>query len=166
MVWHQYSTQSSCWTMDEEKDPSTRVQAEIHKETNSKLHDPHDAVSFENEQRASAERRLVKKLDRRLLPTIVIIFIMNYIDVSYPLYSASFCLLKSWFSDQPWHLPGLMDLKLIYIWHVSANLFATVIDEEYIFSRIGSITVFCRAGNLICGIRPCSNSLKHGNSLP
>ena len=32
--------------------------------------------------RPSAERRLVRILDMRLLPTIILIFIMNYIDVS------------------------------------------------------------------------------------
>lgn len=32
--------------------------------------------------RKSAEQGLVRKLDMRLLPTIVVIFIMNYIDVS------------------------------------------------------------------------------------
>lgn len=31
--------------------------------------------------RPAAERHLVRKLDRRLLPTIILIFIMNYIDV-------------------------------------------------------------------------------------
>lgn len=32
-------------------------------------------------ERALAERRLVRKLDLRVLPTIFLIFIMNYIDV-------------------------------------------------------------------------------------
>lgn len=32
--------------------------------------------------RLLAERRLVRKLDVRLIPTIFLIFIMNYIDVS------------------------------------------------------------------------------------
>ncbi|TFY73344.1 hypothetical protein EWM64_g10668 [Hericium alpestre] len=32
------------------------------------------------EQRAQAEKKLVRKLDMRLLPTIIVIFIMNYID--------------------------------------------------------------------------------------
>jgi hypothetical protein len=32
-------------------------------------------------ERIVAERRLVRKLDTRLLPTIIIIYIMNYIDV-------------------------------------------------------------------------------------
>ena len=32
--------------------------------------------------RQHAERRLVSRLDLRLLPTIVLIFILNYIDVS------------------------------------------------------------------------------------
>ena len=34
--------------------------------------------------RPTAERRLVWTLDTRLLPTIIVIFIMNYIDVSSP----------------------------------------------------------------------------------
>ena len=33
------------------------------------------------ENRKAAERKLVRKLDSRLLPTIVLIYIMNYIDV-------------------------------------------------------------------------------------
>ena len=33
------------------------------------------------ENRKTAERKLVRKLDSRLLPTIVLIYIMNYIDV-------------------------------------------------------------------------------------
>ncbi len=33
-------------------------------------------------KRKAAERHLVRKLDMRLMPTIVLIFIMNYIDVS------------------------------------------------------------------------------------
>jgi proteasome assembly chaperone (PAC2) family protein len=32
-------------------------------------------------ERLAAEQRLVRKLDTRLLPTIFLIFIMNYIDV-------------------------------------------------------------------------------------
>ena len=32
--------------------------------------------------RPTAERQLVRTLDTRLLPTIILIFIMNYIDVS------------------------------------------------------------------------------------
>ena len=34
------------------------------------------------EVRIAAERHLVRKLDMRLLPTIIVIYIMNYIDVS------------------------------------------------------------------------------------
>ena len=33
------------------------------------------------EVRVAAERHLVRKLDMRLLPTIIIIYLMNYIDV-------------------------------------------------------------------------------------
>lgn len=39
-------------------------------------------VILDPEQRAAEERRLVRKLDMRLMPTIILIFIMNYIDVS------------------------------------------------------------------------------------
>ncbi|KAG9312027.1 major facilitator superfamily domain-containing protein [Chiua virens] len=39
-----------------------------------------DNIVQEVEARQAAERRLVRKLDFRLLPTIVIIFLMNYID--------------------------------------------------------------------------------------
>ena len=34
-------------------------------------------------ERLLAERKLVRKLDMRLIPTICIIYIMNYVDVSY-----------------------------------------------------------------------------------
>jgi hypothetical protein len=33
-------------------------------------------------QRIQAEKRLLRKLDMRVLPTIIVIYIMNYIDVS------------------------------------------------------------------------------------
>jgi hypothetical protein len=73
--------------MVEEKESPARVYIENHKETGS--HDSNDdgvqvTVLLENDKRASAERRLVKKLDHRLLPTIVVIYIMNYIDVRQP----------------------------------------------------------------------------------
>lgn len=45
-------------------------------------------------ERAIAERKLVRKLDMRMLPTIVLIYIMNYIDVS-PLHALIFRLMSS-----------------------------------------------------------------------
>lgn len=36
-----------------------------------------------SQERTLAEKKLVRKLDRRLLPTIFLIFIMNYIDVRF-----------------------------------------------------------------------------------
>lgn len=41
-----------------------------------------------SDERILAERRLVRKLDMRVLPTIVLIFIMNYIDVNFTRLSA------------------------------------------------------------------------------
>jgi hypothetical protein len=37
-----------------------------------------------SQERTLAEKKLVRKLDMRLLPTIFLIFIMNYIDVRFP----------------------------------------------------------------------------------
>ena len=69
--------------MVEEKEFPAHVNVELepYKETVSPLDPNDDGVLLENDKRAAAERRLVKKLDHRLLPTIVVIFIMNYIDV-------------------------------------------------------------------------------------
>lgn len=47
--------------------------------------DPMDKLSIPpagSRERSEAEKRLVRKLDTRLLPTIILIYIMNYIDVS------------------------------------------------------------------------------------
>ena len=42
-----------------------------------------------SQERLLAERKLVRKLDRRLLPTILIIYIVNYIDVRrYPQFNS------------------------------------------------------------------------------
>ena len=69
--------------MDKEKESPAHVYIETQKETGS--HDSNDdGIFLEDDKRASAERRLVKKLDRRLLPTVVVIYIMNYIDVRQP----------------------------------------------------------------------------------
>lgn len=45
-----------------------------------------DGELLAEDVRPAAERRLVRMLDMRLLPTIVLIFIMNYIDVSFVIY--------------------------------------------------------------------------------
>ena len=69
--------------MVEEKEIPAHLYIKDHKESGS--HDSNnDGVLLKDDKRASAERRLLKKLDRRLLPTIVVIYIMNYIDVRQP----------------------------------------------------------------------------------
>ena len=45
--------------------------------------EPDDFVLLEEEKRKAAERHVVRKLDMRLMPTVVIIYLMNYIDVSW-----------------------------------------------------------------------------------
>ena len=69
--------------MDKEKESPAHVYIETQKETGS--HDSNDdGVLLEDDKRASAERQLLKKLDHRLLPTIIVIYIMNFIDVRQP----------------------------------------------------------------------------------
>ena len=58
--------------MDDDKDVATVSEIEV------KLAD--DAL-LAPENRAKAERRLVRLLDLRLLPTVILIYLMNYIDV-------------------------------------------------------------------------------------
>ena len=48
-----------------------------------------DRMLLDSGRRKEEERRLVRKLDMRLLPMIILIYIMNYIDVSA---SVVFCL--------------------------------------------------------------------------
>ena len=43
---------------------------------------PDDFVLLKEENRKAAERHVVRKLDMRLMPTVAIIYLMNYIDVS------------------------------------------------------------------------------------
>ena len=71
--------------MVEEKESPAHVYIDNHRDMKTGSHDSNDdGVLLEDDKRASAERQLVKKLDHRLLPTIVVIFIMNYIDVRQP----------------------------------------------------------------------------------
>lgn len=42
-----------------------------------------DTELFSLENREQAEKRLVRLLDMRLLPTIILIYLMNYIDVRF-----------------------------------------------------------------------------------
>lgn len=42
---------------------------------------PEDEVLLSSDRRPAEEKALVRKLDMRLLPTIVLVFILNYIDV-------------------------------------------------------------------------------------
>lgn len=78
--------------MVEEKESPTQVYVETLKKTGSNDCVDDDGILLEHDQRASAERRLVKKLDRRLLPTIVVIYIVNYIDVRSTTLGSIICL--------------------------------------------------------------------------
>ncbi|KAJ7579925.1 major facilitator superfamily domain-containing protein [Mycena floridula] len=67
--------------MEKEKDTETFIQKTP--QGIATIHDASDAFYIpENgtEERRLAERKLVRKLDTRLLPTIILIYILNYID--------------------------------------------------------------------------------------
>lgn len=48
---------------------------------NSRMQDPDNAL-LASSHRTQAEKELVRKLDLRLLPTVILIYVMNCIDVS------------------------------------------------------------------------------------
>lgn len=57
---------------------------DTHKETAFEdKNDTSDGILLHPERREHAERALKTKLDRRLLPTVIAIYIMNYINVSW-----------------------------------------------------------------------------------
>ncbi|VDC00197.1 unnamed protein product [Peniophora sp. CBMAI 1063] len=71
--------------LDEKKQEETSIDGEFeHVENRSNTSaspvDDEGDNGLLGERRAAAERRLVRKLDARLLPTIVLVFILNYID--------------------------------------------------------------------------------------
>ena len=71
-----------------EKNESTMEQAGVYKYQD-------DSELLAPDIRVAAERRLVRTLDMRLLPTIIVIYIMNYIDVNvYPF--SRFARLRFW----------------------------------------------------------------------
>lgn len=84
-----YISRGPSWTiMDFDSDKKVAGQhlenADIHEISNRK--DAQDDTSSSDaimdvEARRTAERKLVRKLDMRLVSTIILIFIMNYIDV-------------------------------------------------------------------------------------
>lgn len=49
--------------------------------TNDTIYQDRDLPEPGSQARIDTERKLVRKLDFRLMPTIFVIFIMNYIDV-------------------------------------------------------------------------------------
>ena len=53
--------------------------------------EPDDFVLLKEENREAAERHVVRKLDMRLMPTVVIIYLMNYIDVSWSIVTVRWC---------------------------------------------------------------------------
>jgi hypothetical protein len=53
--------------------------------------EPDDFFLLKEENRKAAERHLVRKLDMRLMPTVAIIYLMNYIDVSWSIVTMRWC---------------------------------------------------------------------------
>lgn len=71
----------------QEKDSSTDY-VEDRKESSQGHEDLEDhGFLLDANRRPSAEKALLRKLDYRVLPTIVVIYIMNYIDVSYMIFN-------------------------------------------------------------------------------
>jgi hypothetical protein len=148
--------------MVEEKKFSAHVYIETGKEKGSHETD-NDGVLLENDQRASAERRLVKKLDHRLLPTIVVIYIMNYIDVRQPHWVQWFVCL--WISIQRSAVTSARLSGLEQDLHLTGECQDIYKEYTYVYPSFGSNTVLCCTGDLICSILSSSDSLKYGNTI-
>ena len=72
---------ASAEKIDAEKVTGDDVLIEHVSETKDETSDESNIV-VNSERRAEQERRLVRKLDMRLLPMVFIIYVMNYIDAS------------------------------------------------------------------------------------
>lgn len=53
--------------------------------------EPDDFILLEERKRKRTERKLLRKLDMRVMPTVVIIYLMNYIDVSWSILTVRWC---------------------------------------------------------------------------
>ncbi|KAJ8079901.1 hypothetical protein PM082_016726 [Marasmius tenuissimus] len=67
-------------TLGEKDNEKGEVHAIEHASTHSPETDSEPLPVAGSAEREEAERRLVRKLDRRVLPTVAIVYIMNYID--------------------------------------------------------------------------------------
>ncbi|ELU36177.1 hypothetical protein AG1IA_09793 [Rhizoctonia solani AG-1 IA] len=77
------STPSLSLTMDTKDKTSFEAPEHIDHPSSSQHSVDKDAINhWTPDERARAEKKLVRKLDSRLMPTMILIFIMNYIDVS------------------------------------------------------------------------------------
>jgi hypothetical protein len=65
--------------IDSEKNPSATAHVEVFTTVGEGRRPDHGPIDSEN--RDGAEKRLLRKLDVRVVPMIMIIYIMNYIDV-------------------------------------------------------------------------------------
>ncbi|KAF5385673.1 hypothetical protein D9757_005545 [Collybiopsis confluens] len=79
--------------------------------------DEHPLPPEGSEERILAERKLVRKLDTRVLPTIILIFIMNYIDVNFQRNAITTARLKG--LEQDLNLSDLQYSVVLSILYVS-----------------------------------------------
>jgi len=82
------------------------------KKSESFAEEPDDLVLLNEENRKAAERHVVRKLDMRLMPTVVILYLMNYIDVGLSIAMVG-ALLMVWmfFRSSVW-LSLLLDFRV------------------------------------------------------
>ena len=127
-------------------DEPKALSVEVQPAPNGSVRDS-DSDLLSADARPAAERRLVRQLDLRLMPTIIIIFIMNYIDVSIPLYAIQ--------------CAGLMRFSATT---AQCCLFGAPARAH---ARPTSVTnsIFDSFGGPLCVIRSCANPFQHGEKL-
>ena len=114
-------------------------------------------------ERMLAERKLVRKLDMRLLPTIFLIFILNYIDVWGYLYFICACCALLWINQRNGvttaRLKGMQqDL------HINGTIWLRLF-ERWTDTRMSRRSICNSHCNPFCDILPCTNPFEHGMKL-
>jgi len=76
---HEYSEQSYSKNGNNNDDKAAAIHMEALVQERSRLEPPELVKAMTPEQRAIAEQKLKRKIDLRLLPMLVVMYIMNYL---------------------------------------------------------------------------------------
>lgn len=134
------------------------------------------------DKRPSAERKLVRMLDMRLLPTIILISIMNYIDVRLSCSLISHAL-STYIANvtlfplmKPVHVPSQrLALTAARLKGLEQDLglsgdeysaSATILHVSWQIAALHRYSIRDRTRHSLCLLHPCEHPLQHGEPHP